>query len=83
MALSTKLGGSMTAEDLADYAIYQQFGAASRLSMSLKFGGGYHFSGQITSEMLLQDNPRLGIGGQVAVERLNLPTHAADRLYYR
>ena len=30
----------------------------------------------------MQDNPRLGIGGQVAVERLNLPTHAPDRLYY-
>ena len=41
-----------------------------------------HFSGQVPSKVLLQDNPRLGIGGQVAVEQLNLPTHAPDRLYY-
>jgi hypothetical protein len=50
--------------------------------MSLKFGSSEHFSGQVPSKALLQGNPRLGIGGQVAVERLNLPTHAPDRLYY-
>ncbi len=50
--------------------------------MSLTFASSYYFSGQITSEMLLQDNPRLRIGGQVAVERLDLPTHAPDRPYY-
>jgi hypothetical protein len=50
--------------------------------MSLKFSSNQQFCGQITSEVLLKDNPRLGIGGQVAVERLNLPTHAPHSLYY-
>jgi hypothetical protein len=50
--------------------------------MSLKSGGSEHFSGQVPNKALLQGNPGLGIGGQVAVERLNLPTHAPDRLYY-
>jgi hypothetical protein len=35
----------------------------------------------ITSEVLLQDNQCLGIGGKVTVERLNLPSHAPKRLY--
>ena len=50
--------------------------------MSLKFSSRYHFSGQITSKVLLQDDPCLGIGGQVTLQRLNLPSHAPNRLYY-
>jgi hypothetical protein len=50
--------------------------------MGLKFSSNRHFCGQITSEVLLQDNPCLRIGGQVTVEWLNLPSHAPDRLYY-
>jgi hypothetical protein len=49
--------------------------------MTLKFGSSEHFSGQVPSKILLQDNSRFGIGGEVAVERHNLPTHAPDRLY--
>jgi len=50
--------------------------------MSLRFSSSHHFPGQITSKVLLHDNPCLGIGGQVTVKRLNLPSHTPNRLYY-
>jgi hypothetical protein len=47
--------------------------------ISLKFAGSQHFSGQIASQLFLQDNPRLGIGGQVVIEQVN-PNACAEQV---